>query len=77
MNVVALQVFVSLMLVAGSLVLFVHSIRQRDHEHADRLSLVPLEDDDLASPVQSPPKAATTTTEAKAEGKETVCRRNG
>jgi hypothetical protein len=44
-NVVVLQVFVSLMLVAGSLVLFVHSVRQRDHEHADRLSLAPLEED--------------------------------
>lgn len=45
MNVVVLQVFVSLMLVAGSIVLFVYSVRQRDHEHADRLSLAPLEDD--------------------------------
>jgi hypothetical protein len=63
MNVVVLQVFVSLMLVAGSLVLFVHSIRQRDHEHADRLSLAPLEDDQptpagLASPVQTPATAS-------------------
>jgi hypothetical protein len=75
MNVVTLQVFVSLMLVAGSLVLFVHSVRQRDHEHADRLSLAPLEDDALASPVQTTNR--NTTNEAKAEGKETVCRRNG
>ena len=45
MNVIVMQVFVSLMLVAGSIVLFVHSVRQRDHEHADRLSLAPLEDD--------------------------------
>jgi hypothetical protein len=75
MNVVTLQVFVSLMLVAGSLVLFVHSVRQRDHEHADRLSLAPLEDDELASPVQTSKQIKTT--EAKAEGKETVCRRNG
>jgi hypothetical protein len=52
-NVVALQVFVSLVLVAGSLVLFVHSVRQRDHEHADRLSLVPLEDDNPAPVVQT------------------------
>jgi hypothetical protein len=57
--------------VAGSLVLFVHSVRQRDHEHADRLALAPLEDDLLASPVHSP---ATTTNEAS---KETVCRRDG
>jgi hypothetical protein len=44
-NVMVLQVFVSLMLVAGSIVLFVHSVRQRDHEHADRLSLAPLEEE--------------------------------
>jgi hypothetical protein len=44
-NVIVLQVFVSLMLVAGSIVLFVHSVRQRDHEHADRLSLAPLEEE--------------------------------
>ena len=44
MNVLVLQVFVSLMLVAFSLLLFVYSVGQRDHEHADRLSLAPLED---------------------------------
>jgi hypothetical protein len=53
MSVVALQVFVSLMLVASSLVLFVHSVRQRDHEHADRLSLTPLEEDAPAQAVQT------------------------
>lgn len=74
MNVVALQVFVSLMLVAGSVVLFVHSVRQRDHEHADRLSLAPLDDDALASPLQLP--SATESTPAR-NSKEPVCRRNG
>jgi hypothetical protein len=49
-NVVVLQVFVSLILAAGSLVLFVYSVRQRDHEHADRLSLAPLDDDLTAVP---------------------------
>jgi hypothetical protein len=44
-NVILLQVFVSLMLVAGSVLLFAVSIRDGDHEHADRLSLLPLEDD--------------------------------
>ena len=34
-----------MLLVAGSLVLFVHSVRQRDFEHADRLALAPLDDD--------------------------------
>ena len=61
MNVVVLQVFVSLMLGAGSIVLFVYSVRQRDHEHADRLSLAPLEED-------LGPKA-------EGESKERACRR--
>lgn len=67
MIVVALQLFVSLLLVGGSLVLFVHSVRQRDFEHADRLSLSPLEDDDtqpspctdFPSSSQKPPKSPT------------------
>lgn len=46
MSIVVMQVFVSLMLVAGSLVLFLHSVRQRDLDHADRLALAPLEADD-------------------------------
>jgi hypothetical protein len=54
MSVVILQVFVSLMLVASSVLLFLVSVRQRDHEHADRLSLFPLEDDHPASSAASP-----------------------
>ncbi len=46
MDVLILQVFVSLMLVVGSLVLFGVSMRQKEHEHADRLSLLPMADDD-------------------------------
>jgi hypothetical protein len=49
MSIVALQVFVSLLLVAGAIVLFLHTVRQRDFEHADRLSLAPLEKDPIAS----------------------------
>lgn len=45
MTVLVLQVFVSLMLVAGSIALFVFTIRSRTLEHADRLALAPLEDD--------------------------------
>jgi nitrogen fixation-related uncharacterized protein len=44
-EILILQIFVSLVLVGGSLLLFAHSMRQRDHEHADRLALSPLEDD--------------------------------
>jgi hypothetical protein len=58
-NVLVLQVFVSLMLVLGAVLLFAYSVRHRDHEHADRLSLIPLEDDgapqapDASEPRQS------------------------
>lgn len=45
MSVLVLQVFVSLMLVCSSVLLFAYSVRHRDHEHADRLALFPLEDD--------------------------------
>ena len=46
MDVVILQVFVSLMLVVGSVVLFAFTCRQRDFDHADRLALLPLDKDD-------------------------------
>ena len=60
MNVLVLQVFVSLMLVASSVLLFAYSVRHRDHEHADRLSLFPLEDDSArpAAPVSEPSPSA-------------------
>jgi hypothetical protein len=45
-DVVILQVFVSLVLVVGSLLLFAFTCRQRDFEHADRLSLLPLDNDE-------------------------------
>jgi hypothetical protein len=37
-------VFVSLVLVGGSLLLFAFTCRQRDFDHADRLALLPLDD---------------------------------
>ena len=43
MEVLTLQVFVSLMLVIGSVILFLFTWRQRDFDHADRLALLPLE----------------------------------
>jgi len=45
-EVVILQVFVSLILVVGSLLLFAFTWRQRDYDHADRLALLPLNKDD-------------------------------
>ena len=54
MNVLVLQVFVSLMLVAGSVVLFIYTVKARTLEHSDRLALAPLEDDVVAP--RNPPK---------------------
>jgi hypothetical protein len=62
MSIVALQVFVSLGLVAGSIVLFVFSVRQRDFEHADRLSLAPLEKDSVSGKEPCVPPESNTTT---------------
>jgi hypothetical protein len=45
-EVVILQVFVSLALVAGSVLLFAFTCRQRSFEHSDRLALLPLDKDD-------------------------------
>jgi hypothetical protein len=45
MEIVVLQVFVSLMLVVGSVLLFAFTCRQHDFDHADRLALSPLEKD--------------------------------
>jgi hypothetical protein len=46
MEIMILQVLVSLALVVGSLLLYGHACRQRDFDHADRLALLPLEEDD-------------------------------
>ena len=53
MEVVALTMFVSLCLVACSLLLLAFTLRQRSHEHADRLALLPMEED--APPVPAAP----------------------
>ena len=53
MSVIVLQVFVSLMLVVGSVVMFLASVRQKDHDHHDRLSLAPLEEDAQCKPSES------------------------
>ena len=54
MNVLLLQVFVSLMLVLGSVLALLYSVKQADHEHSDRLSLLPLEDDYVAHATKAP-----------------------
>jgi nitrogen fixation-related uncharacterized protein len=53
-SVIVLQVFVSLILVVGAVVLFVWTVRSRTLEHADRLSIAPLEDDAPPKPSPTP-----------------------
>jgi hypothetical protein len=45
MDVLVVQVFVSLLLVVGGVLALAYSVKQADHEHADRLSILPLEDE--------------------------------
>lgn len=52
-----LTLFVSLVLGTGGVVGFVFLVLQRDHDHADRLSLLPLEDDTASAPVPQPSPA--------------------
>lgn len=60
MSIVPLLLFCSLCLVVGSIVLFVFSCQQGDCHEADRLCLLPLEDDTTASPA-SPPESSSPT----------------
>ncbi|MBC8426719.1 cbb3-type cytochrome oxidase assembly protein [bacterium] len=46
MDVLTATIFVSLILVAGGLVLCVWRLKSGDFEHGDRLSLLPLDDDE-------------------------------
>ena len=50
MNIVILLLVCSLVLVAGSIVLFVFSARQGDCHEAERLCLMPLDDDEDNQP---------------------------
>jgi len=51
-DVLIVTIFVSLVLVVGGLVFFVSRLRAGDFEHGDRLSLLPLADDE--KPVSTP-----------------------
>ena len=46
MDALTLQLFVSLALLVGALLLLAYSLKQRDPEHADRLALFPLDDEE-------------------------------
>jgi nitrogen fixation-related uncharacterized protein len=58
LSILILQIFISLVLVAGAVALFVYTVRTRTLDHADRLALAPLEDDgpnpETAEPPPSP-----------------------
>lgn len=45
MEVLILTVFVSVVLVLASILFFGWNVRMRSHEHSDRLSLLPLQDE--------------------------------
>lgn len=46
MSVLALLIFVSLVFVALALALFAHAVRNEDFDHAEQLSLKPLEEEE-------------------------------
>lgn len=56
MSIVPLLLFCSLVLVVGSVVLFVFSAKQGDCHESDRLCLMPLEDDTAAAPAEDRPE---------------------
>ena len=45
MDILILQVFVSLLLVIGSVILFAFTCRNRSFDHSDRLALLPIDDE--------------------------------
>ncbi len=45
MEILVIQIFVSLLLVVGGVLALAYSLKQADHEHADRLSILPLDDE--------------------------------
>lgn len=65
MEIVIFQVFVSLLLGAGSLLLYAYSAKARDSEHNDRLALLPLEDDGTKPADPSTPTRTATSTSAR------------
>ena len=52
MDILILQVFVSLLLVLGSVLLFAFTCRQRSLDHADRLALLPLDEEDSPKDIE-------------------------
>jgi hypothetical protein len=63
-----LQVFVSLCLAAGGVLLFLYSGKWRDVEHADRLALIPIEDEKTLPHVPVAQSEASTSVLRKPQG---------
>ena len=68
MDVVVLLVFVSLVLVAAALAFFVTRMRGGDFDHGERLSLLPLLDDDGTDGARAPQKESATEPPDKEDG---------
>ena len=60
MDILILQVFVSLLLVVSSVILFGFTCRQRSFDHSDRLALLPMEDDGATAPALPLPRVKET-----------------
>lgn len=54
MEVIVLTVFVSLILVACSVLLLAVTLKQRTPDHAERLALLPMDDSPPSSPPHDP-----------------------
>ncbi len=58
MEILSLQVMVSLALVTGSVLLYALTCRAKSFEHSDRLALAPLHEDTGASSTEDPHEEA-------------------
>ena len=70
MSILPVLVICSLALAAVGVLLFLYSIRQGDHEHADRLALLPLEGDDGHAEGRRAPRGSETRKKGNTEAKE-------
>lgn len=53
MEIIVLLAFVGLVMVAGMLLMFGHGVHQRSDQHADRLALLPIQEDAPVTEVAS------------------------
>ncbi|MFN7950166.1 MAG: cbb3-type cytochrome oxidase assembly protein CcoS [bacterium] len=60
MEVLIVLIAVSLAMALGAVVFFAWTVRERTLEHADRLALLPLDDDEFTAVPETEPNATTT-----------------